>query len=106
MTGAFALLKERVPEANGAELLKRLRDTGKPISYRNIGKTLTTPGSTSRGLSDSRPPPRAPSRVPPSRLPRRPRRLPPRRTRSRATAPASTRSRSRTCASAARAARR
>ncbi|MFB9724404.1 S8 family peptidase, partial [Planobispora longispora] len=43
VTGAFALLKERVPEANGAELLKRLRDTGKPISYRNIGKTLTTP---------------------------------------------------------------
>ncbi|MBG0825438.1 S8 family serine peptidase [Planomonospora sp. ID91781] len=42
VTGAFALLKERTPEATGAVLLKRLQDTGKKIAYRSRGQEVST----------------------------------------------------------------
>nr|WP_260408351.1 S8 family serine peptidase [Planomonospora venezuelensis] len=43
VAGAFALLKERAPEADGADLLKKLQDTGKRITYRSRGEDASTP---------------------------------------------------------------
>ncbi|GAA0840892.1 S8 family serine peptidase [Streptosporangium amethystogenes subsp. fukuiense] len=42
VAGAFALLRERSPEASPAELLARLQDTGKAVTYRNRGSDVTT----------------------------------------------------------------
>ncbi|GAA3474288.1 S8 family serine peptidase [Nonomuraea roseola] len=43
VAGAFALMREKLPDASVEEILAKLKAAGKPIAYTSAGKQLTTP---------------------------------------------------------------